>query len=195
MNKKIASELAIGIILMIVVIIGGVFWLFSYKNEKFEKQENQVVMQDEIKSNSIKFIFYENTEYGIKFNYPGDITLKEIKSELVNSAIPFTVGGVYNNFNDGFNTPNFNLTVFEKNSGLKIMKSKTSDNNLFAQKEVDFKNGKFDLMDGKDDGLYTLNAYYEGVKYVYLFELTDKEYSNDMLDTFMKILLSADLNE
>ena len=43
MNKKIASELAIGIILLIAIIVGGIFWVSKQKQSMIKDQPPQAV--------------------------------------------------------------------------------------------------------------------------------------------------------
>lgn len=44
-NKKLASEFAIGIILLIVIIIGGIFWVQNKKQEMFDDAEKGIFEQ------------------------------------------------------------------------------------------------------------------------------------------------------
>jgi hypothetical protein len=41
MNKKIAGEFAIGIILLIVIVVGGIFWLYGERQAREDQQLSQ----------------------------------------------------------------------------------------------------------------------------------------------------------
>jgi len=40
MNKKIASEIAVGIVLLLAIIIGGIFWMQNNKIQNLEKKQS-----------------------------------------------------------------------------------------------------------------------------------------------------------
>ena len=47
MNKKIASELAIGIILMVAIVIGGIFWMSERKQaiDEFNLSQSPILLK------------------------------------------------------------------------------------------------------------------------------------------------------
>ncbi len=65
MNKTIKTEIALGILIIIAVIVGGVIWVNGKRN-------TQVSIQP-IVSNNWKT--YQNDEYGFKLEYPDDVEL------------------------------------------------------------------------------------------------------------------------
>jgi hypothetical protein len=93
MNKKIANELAVGIILLLAIIVGGIFWLQNKKQMPTETAMSIVqkqpastptvpVTQPEKKSqaeNYIKLAQYDNPDIGIHFQYPTEIYTDLIK--------------------------------------------------------------------------------------------------------------------
>ena len=76
LNKKIASEIAIGIILLVAIIIGAIFWWqgksisqqpIVNNNKSVKPVVNQMVV-DEIAG----WQTYANAKYGFEFKYPKD---------------------------------------------------------------------------------------------------------------------------
>lgn len=75
LNKKIASEVAVGIVLLIAIVIGGIFWLQS---KKISKQINQVPVQTSSKQTDqeglsqtrYKIINIENSKVKLSFEIP-----------------------------------------------------------------------------------------------------------------------------
>jgi hypothetical protein len=96
MNKKIASEIAVGVILILVIVIGGIFWMQN-KNEPVgdasqtttiveqnndNKQNIEEVNVDELipdtfqilSQNEIKdWKVYTNSKYGYQLKYPDNM--------------------------------------------------------------------------------------------------------------------------
>jgi hypothetical protein len=62
MNKKVASKVAVAVILLIVIMIGGVFWLENKKEEKIL----QIPIKNVIKTDN-KLI---SSDYGFNFSVP-----------------------------------------------------------------------------------------------------------------------------
>ena len=75
MNKKIASEIAIGIIVILAIVIGGLFWLQNKK--KTQKQvANQPVLETSVTKpaapvdETANWQTYKNEKYSFEFKYP-----------------------------------------------------------------------------------------------------------------------------
>lgn len=94
MNKNIKTEIAIGIIIVIAIIIGGLIW-FSGKQEnktpakqpvtvqnKAQRESTQFSQQNDISTNRDVLIdttdwkIYENKKYNLKFQYPQEAIIK-----------------------------------------------------------------------------------------------------------------------
>jgi len=80
MNKKIASEIAVGIIAIVAIIVGGVFWL--QQNKQMPEAQSAVVpivqtpatQPTETSSNAaVSTEVYLNEQYGIKITFPPEM--------------------------------------------------------------------------------------------------------------------------
>lgn len=88
-NKKIASEFALGIIVILAIIFGGYLWSQSQQNESSPASSKMPVQDNEIKKENnrsvdevAEFISndwqnYRNEKYGFELQYPSDLYLFE----------------------------------------------------------------------------------------------------------------------
>ena len=80
-NKKMASELAIGIIVLVSIVIGGVFWVQNKKQESFEGLERvalgqQTTKPSELKNEPVKQDKNSNDDKCSKHLYEGEAQLR-----------------------------------------------------------------------------------------------------------------------
>lgn len=84
MNKKIASEIAIGIILILTIVIGGIFWLQSKKGKQQPAVNNQIpqpaINQQQSADETIDWQTYKNNKLGFEINIPKDANNGPIKN-------------------------------------------------------------------------------------------------------------------
>ena len=94
MNKKIASEIAIGIILILVIITGSLFWIQNKAQAPIKVSEiNQSVSVSQIPETEPAVIdenangqIYKNEEYGIKITFPSEMDNLEKLEQNLDSA-------------------------------------------------------------------------------------------------------------
>ncbi len=90
MNKEVANEIAVGVIVLIVVIVGGVFWMQSEKQVannvqpviqvpvvQKEVQPQQQTQQVKPVDEAVNWQAYENEKFGFKFKYPNNLETEQ----------------------------------------------------------------------------------------------------------------------
>ncbi len=89
MNKKIASEIAVGIILLLAIIIGGIFWVQEIKQMQIETAtpvvQTSVIQpakqpQAQPVNETMNWQTYRNENLDLAFNYPNNWKLSKEKT-------------------------------------------------------------------------------------------------------------------
>lgn len=75
MNKKVASEIAVGIILVLVIVLGGIFWMQSKRQEAFSDPQQLVAQNPQAKSvnETMNWQVYRNEKFGFEIKYPDNL--------------------------------------------------------------------------------------------------------------------------
>lgn len=96
MNKKIATEVAIGAIIIITIIIGGYFWpqgqlkfesseipiQDEFKNQNRPMPSQEITKKDDQISATSDWQTYQNEEFRFKFAYPSNLKYEIVDKNL-----------------------------------------------------------------------------------------------------------------
>lgn len=146
MNKKIASEIALGVILLLAIIIGGIFWMQNKKEEKTAQAPAKTTAQ------SLKDSRLIVTDYGFKFSVPARWNIWEgnsAASDLMNktdfasvleagaSALTNQKVKEYQLFMDNWKAESSEVVVFTDSKTLDLKNRSFSDAGKIMSRIVD----------------------------------------------------------
>jgi hypothetical protein len=132
LNKKIASEVAVGVILLVAITLGAVFWINDTESGVLsEKDENRfanpITVSDKIINNQ-------------KNNMIKDITLKAGESTVFEGLMIKNTGGGHGTSTDGRDTPFANV-VFKFGDNKEEPKFFYLSPSKFENLNEDYRNG------------------------------------------------------
>ena len=146
MNKKIASEVALGVILLLAIVIGGLFWMQNKKEEKTAQTPAKTTAQSSKDSRIVA------TDYGFKFSVPVGWNIWEGNSaaaDLMNktdfasvleagaSALTSQKVKEYQTFMDNWKAQSSEVVVFTDSKTLDLKNRSFSDAGKIMSRLVD----------------------------------------------------------
>ncbi|MFA6973139.1 MAG: PsbP-related protein [Parcubacteria group bacterium] len=182
MNKKIATEFAFGIIIIIAIIVGGAVWLSG--NQKAEAPTSNVkttqpAPQPAATDETADWQTYRNEKYGFEFQYPRGWNVKEIQDGVI----------ALSKDNLPKNTININITNNTEGKSLGEITQERIANLQIQKNSTDVFLGGLPAKRVKDNGIVTYNGVYsinkEHIYYLYISEESQLNATfNQILSTF-----------
>lgn len=145
MNKKIASEIAIGVIVLIAIIVGVLLWIQNKKEIPIITQTevtkpivsvSQPTTQTEAVDETANWQTYTNTKYGFEFKHPKGWSVKEDNAGNMPKETAFTV---FSSTNDLIN---FDMSLVKSEMDPKAWYMDGDDlelNKAYTKNKVDYR--------------------------------------------------------
>lgn len=145
MNKKIASEVALGVILLLAIVIGGLFWMQN-------KKEVETTQMPAKNATSLKDSNLVASDYGFKFSVPAGWHIWEGNSAALDSGNKTDVTSVlesgvsaltsqkvkeYQAFMDNWKAESSEVVVFTDSKTLDLKNRSLSDAGKIMSRLVD----------------------------------------------------------
>jgi len=138
MDKKIPSVLAIGIVLILALIIGGFIWLGDKQQLTQIATNNQLNQNNKITTVPVDWQTYKNKEFGFELRYPSELSLKnderpEMKLSNVQQFRNLKTDCLLNLEFCATPAPIFSVIYFKKDKNINILELIREKENMYGE--------------------------------------------------------------